>query len=122
MQHSIGRLSKMSRAMFELSVHHSTERKPNLIRTNIDNCIQNALHQIIPLAQDKGIEVTVDLDPPETRLHLDPGAIEQVLGNLLENACKFTPRGGSIEIVGRLSTWKPSHREPSDQETIPVYK
>jgi len=122
MQHSIGRLSKMSRAMFELSVHHSTERKPNLIRTNIDNCIQNALHQIIPLTQDKGIEVTVDLDPPETRLHLDPGAIEQVLGNLLENACKFTPRGGSIEIVGRLSTWKPSHREPSDQETIPVYK
>jgi two-component system phosphate regulon sensor histidine kinase PhoR len=122
MQHSIGRLSKMSRAMFELSVHHNTDRKPKLIRTNIDNCIQNALHQITPLAQDKGIDVTVDLDPPDTRLHLDSAAIEQVLGNLLENACKFTPRGGSIELVGRLATWNPNSGQSSDQGAIQVYK
>jgi signal transduction histidine kinase len=122
MQHSISRLSKMSRAMFELSVHHNTERKPNLIRTNIDNCIQNALHQITPLAQDKGIEVTVDLDPPDTRLHMDPAAIEQVLVNLLENACKFTPRSGSIEVIGRLSTWNPHNNEPPERGIVQVYK
>jgi signal transduction histidine kinase len=122
MQHSIGRLSKMSRAMFELSVHHNTERKPNLIRTNIDNCIQNALHQITPLAQDKGIEVTVDLDPPDTCLHLDSASIEQVLVNLLENACKFTPRGGSIEVMGRLSVWDPHNSGLSEYGTIQVYK
>jgi two-component system clock-associated histidine kinase SasA len=122
MQHSIGRLSKMSRAMFELSVHHNTERKPNLIRTNIDNCIQNALHQITPLAQDKGIDVTVDLDPPDTCLHVDSASIEQVLVNLLENACKFTPRGGSIEVTGRLSIWDPRNGELSEHGTIQVYK
>ena len=122
MQHSIGRLSKMSRAMFELSVHHNTERKPNLIRTNIENCVQNAIHQIMPLAQDKGLDVTVDLDPPDIRLHLDPAAIEQVLVNLLENACKFTPRSGSIEVIGRLSTWHPHNGEPSEHGTIHVYK
>jgi len=122
MQHSIGRLSKMSRAMFELSVHHNTERKPNLIRTNIDNCIQNALHQIVPLAQDKGIDVTVDLDPPDIRLHLDPAGIEQVLVNLLENACKFTPRGGSIEVKGRLTNWNRHNNELSEHGVIQVYK
>jgi len=122
MQHSIGRLSKMSRAMFELSVHHNTERKPNLIRTNIDNCIQNELHQIVPLAQDKGIDVTVDLDPPDIRLHLDPAGIEQVLVNLLENACKFTPRGGSIEVKGRLTNWNRHNNELSEHGVIQVYK
>ena len=122
MQHSIGRLSKMSRAMFELSVHHNTERKPNLIRTNIDNCIQNALHQIVPLAQDKGIDVTVDLDPPDIRLHLDPAGIEQVLVNLLENACKFTPRGGSIEVRGRVTNWSRHNNELSEHGVIQVYK
>ena len=122
MQHSISRLARMSKAMFELSVHHNTERKPNLIRTNIDNCIQNALHQITPLAQDKGIEVTVDLDPPDVRLHLDPTAIEQVLVNLLENACKFTPRGGSIEVIGRLSVWNPRDSDRSEDGTIQVYR
>jgi len=122
MQHSIGRLSKMSRAMFELSLHHNTERKPNLIRTNIDNCIQNALHQIVPLAQDKGIDVTVDLDPPDIRLHLDPAGIEQVLVNLLENACKFTPRGGSIEVRGRVTNWSRHNNELSEHGVIQVYK
>src|SRR5258708_38916243 len=103
MQHRIGRMSKMARAMFELSIHHNTETKPNLIKTNIDTCIQNAVNQITPIAQDKGINVTVDLDPVDTCLYADPAVIEQVLVNLLENACKFTKRGGSVEIRGRLS-------------------
>jgi signal transduction histidine kinase len=103
MQHSISRLSRMSRAMFELSIHPTNKAKPNLVKANIDNCIQNAIHQVTPIAQEKEITVTVDLDPPDTHLYLDSAAIEQVLVNLLENACKFTPRGGSIEIRGRLS-------------------
>lgn len=128
MQHSIGRLSKMSSAMFELSIHHNTETKPNVIKTNIDNCIQNAFHQIVPIAQDKGVTVTVDVDPPDTCLYADPAAIEQVLVNLLENACKFTRRGGSVEIRGRLSysseepTELPSgHHATSHNRKIPVY-
>ena len=125
MQHSIGRLSKMSRGMFDLSVHHSTESKSNLVKANIDTCVQNAVHQVIPIAQDKDLSVNVDLAPPNTCFLMDPAAIEQVLVNLLENACKFTPRGGSIEIRGRLSY---SHRTPSvsagavENRTVPIYK
>lgn len=117
MQHSIARLSKMSGSMFELTSRHNTDRRPNLVRSNIDDCVQNAADQILPTAQDKGISVTVDLDPPDTYLYMDPGAIEQVLLNLLENACKFTRRNGSIEIVGRLASWDRPGHEPN-----PVYK
>ncbi len=104
MQHSIARLSKMSGSMFDLTTRHNSERKPNLIRANIDNCVQNAADQIMPMAQDKGISVNIDLDPPDTYLYMDPAAIEQVLVNLLENACKYTRRNGSIEISGRLAS------------------
>ena len=125
MQHSIGRLSRMSRAMFELSIHHNTEGKPNLVKTNIDHCIQNAVHQITPIAQDKGISVTIDLDPADTFLYADPAVIEQVLVNLLENACKFTRRGGSVEIRGRLShSSEPTEVLNNGQDksrTVPVY-
>jgi two-component system sensor histidine kinase BarA len=125
MQHSIGRLSKMSRGMFELSVHHTAETKSNLVKANIDTCIQNAVHQIVPIAQDKDLALNIDLAPPNTCFLMDPAAIEQVLVNLLENACKFTPRGGAIEIRGRLSY---SNRMPAgssgagETRTIPIYK
>jgi signal transduction histidine kinase len=124
MQHSIARLSKMSGAMFELTSRHNTDRRPNLIRSNVDNCVQNAADQIMPTAQGRGISVSVDLDPPDTHLYIDPAAIEQVLLNLLENACKFTRRNGSIEITGRLASWERPAREgnPSSKESFPVYK
>ena len=125
MQHSIGRLSKMSRGMFDLSVHHTVEAKSNLMKANIDTCVQNAVHQIIPIAQDKGLAVNIDLAPPNTCFFMDPAAVEQVLVNLLENACKFTPRGGSIDIRGRLSYSKRMPTAPNgsaEQRTIPIYK
>lgn len=123
MQHSIARLSKMSAAMFELTARHNTERKPNLVKSNLDSCVQNAVDQIMPVAQDKGISVSVDLDPPDTHLYMDAAGIEQVLVNLLENACKFTRRNGAIEVTGRLATWKHMAREDSSgKEAFTAYK
>src|SRR5271157_3297568 len=34
-------------------------------------------------------------------LHVDPGRIEQVLSNLIGNAIKYSPAGGTIEIILR---------------------
>jgi signal transduction histidine kinase len=124
MQHSIARLSKMSGAMFELTSRHNTERRLTLVRASIDDCVQHAVDQIGPMAQDKGIGVNVDLDPPDTHLYMDPAAIEQVLVNLLENSCKFTRRNGSIEITGRLASWESLAPEGSfgSKEIFPAYK
>ena len=124
MQHSIARLSKMSGAMFELTSRHNTERRLTLVRSSIDDCVQHATDQIAPMAQDKGITVNVDLDPPDTHLYMDPAAIEQVLVNLLENSCKFTRRNGSIEITGRLASWEslvPAGGH-SAKDLFPAYK
>ncbi len=106
MQHSIKRLSHSAFAMFELSVGRQVKMKSDLRKADIRDCIEQALHEIGPFADSKRIAVSVDLQPDAGGLYLERGQIEQVLINLLDNACKFTPKAGEIEIRGYPSFWE----------------
>jgi signal transduction histidine kinase len=106
MQHSIRRLSRMASAMFELSVGKQIKREPELRRGDIRACAEQALHEIAPLADGKRISVSVELEGESGPLFIDSGQIEQVLVNILENACKFTPKTGEIEIRGYPYFWE----------------
>jgi signal transduction histidine kinase len=48
--------------------------------------------------KDKGITFIMQPIDPVIRLHCDRTRIELVLSNLLDNALKFTPQGGQVEI------------------------
>jgi signal transduction histidine kinase len=105
MQHSAKRLSRMASAMFELSVGRHVKRQPDLRKGDIRECVDQALHEVNPFIDGKNLSLAVDLDPGAGALYLEPGQIEQVMINLLDNACKFTPKSGSIEIRGYPFFW-----------------
>jgi len=105
-QHSAKRLSRMSSAMFELSVGRHVKRQPDLRKAEIRDCVEQALHEIAPFTDGKKISLSVDLEFTLGTIYMEPGQIEQVLINLLDNACKFTPKNGSIEIRGYPFFWE----------------
>lgn len=104
MQHSAKRLSRMASAMFELSAGRNIEKRPDLQRGDIHAALQQTLYEIAPFADEKSISITADLEPAEN-LYFEAGQMEQVLVNILDNACRFTPRAGSIEIRGYPFFW-----------------
>jgi signal transduction histidine kinase/CheY-like chemotaxis protein len=55
-----------------------------------------------PLLESKGLNFTVTLPPQPVYLRADPVRLVQVVGNLLNNACKFTDKGGSIWLTAEV--------------------
>lgn len=106
MHQSAKRLSRMASGMFQLSLRHRVEQQPSLQKHDINESIQQSLYEMQPFMEEKRIAVTVDVEPPQDNLLFERSQIEQVLINLLDNACKFTPRMGSITVRAYPYFWE----------------
>ena len=64
-------------------------------RALLEHAMQN---YCIAAAAKKQIGVSAKVTATQTHVFVDGSRITQVFWNLLQNACKFTPNGGSIEV------------------------
>jgi signal transduction histidine kinase len=65
---------------------------------DINETVQEAIEQLTPLASEKGIQIESNLEPMFS-IEVDFTLMREVLINLLENAIKYTPVGGKIQIA-----------------------
>ncbi|MFZ4584379.1 MAG: PAS domain S-box protein [Acidimicrobiia bacterium] len=73
-----------------------------------DQVIRDAVRDVMPLAVERGVTISVRNDlPPSSQLRGDAARLVQVVVNLLANAVKFSPVGQSVEVAvmpGRSDT------------------
>ena len=66
--------------------------------TELQPTIEAAVTNVRPRAQAKGIHLGLVLDPHAVAVSGDPVRLQQIVSNLLVNAVKFTPPGGTVEV------------------------
>lgn len=67
--------------------------------TDINTVIYNIVDQLSPTIHSRNQSLTLNLAPHLPKTITDSLRLEQVLLNLLSNATKFTPEGGSISLT-----------------------
>lgn len=60
--------------------------------------VRDCLQAVLPTANEKSLQIDVDIADNLKTIHADPRALKQILLNLLSNAVKFTPENGRIEL------------------------
>ncbi len=70
---------------------------------NLIELIQKAIDQVRPFLEARRLNLVTELDEDLGPFELDAEKISAVLINLITNAIKFTPDGGTIELVGRAA-------------------
>ena len=107
-----------------LDVSRITRGKIGLKRERIElaHVVENAIETSRPSIEASEHALEVDLPPDPVVLDADPTRLGQVFANLLNNAAKFTPRGGRVTVRANVEGGRAVVRVADTGVGIPAEK
>ncbi len=102
-----------------MDISRINQGKLELKREQVElaNIVQGAIETSRPLIESMGHELTVTLPPGPMIVDADLTRLAQVFLNLLNNAAKYTERGGRIELMAS-GEWRVASGEPENPATL----
>ena len=115
------RLSRLVRSMLDISQLQKEEGIPEEKKMHFD--LEESMGQVLITFEKKIIdkELNVDVDMPEHPVYTfaNRDYVTQVIYNLLDNAVKFCPQGGTLGLKIRLGGGKAYISISNEGQTIP---
>lgn len=91
------RLVRLSRSLDALAEGDAATSPATLVEVDLAESIRAAIDLAAPSADRAGLRLTTEL-PAALPARADPDRLAQVLANLLSNAVRYTPPGGTITV------------------------
>ena len=85
--------------LLDLSKIESGGWRPAPVTLDAEHAIGDALTPLREEASRKGTRLVTEVEAPSLRA--DPMAVRQIVTNLVENAIRYTPSGGTITVFTR---------------------
>ena len=95
------RMQNLIDDLLDLSRIESGGWAPTPVRVDLRAAATEAASPYQEETTRRGSQLVLDVAPEAAAVTADPVAIRQMLGNLIENAVRYTPAGGTITIFSR---------------------
>lgn len=95
------RLDQIIQDLFKLVSGEQADKALHLEEFTVGQLVDDVLAEVSPFADSRSQSIQIDAEPPGPTLHADRAMLADVLVNLLMNAVKFTPDGGTIRLTCR---------------------
>jgi signal transduction histidine kinase len=104
-QRSVGVMDRLIRDLLDFGSFEDGQLRVAAECLDIRMLLEGAVDAFHAVAAAKGISLAADLPADPVIAKYDPHRMLQVMSNLIHNAIKFTPKGGSIQLrVARTPT------------------
>jgi two-component system phosphate regulon sensor histidine kinase PhoR len=97
----VDRLAALVDELLDLARLESGRLRLSLERVEPENLLRRAAERVAPQTERAGLTLEIAVAAQTPAIVADRGRIDQVLLNLVHNAVKFTPAGGTISILAR---------------------
>ncbi len=95
-------LSRLVADLRLLSLAEAGQLKLELVEADLGELVRRAAERLRPAADAKGVALMVEVPTELPRVRADADRFTQMIGNLVDNALRYTPSGGRIVLtVGR---------------------
>ena len=91
-------LSRLVADLRLLSLAEAGQLKLERTEVNPDDLIRKAAERLYRKAEERGVALKVETVAPLPVVSVDVDRISQVVGNLVSNALRYTPAGGSVTV------------------------
>lgn len=99
MEEDVRRMERVLSSLLEYSRRGKPRKRPVRAAAFLEGLAEGFRRR----ACARGVEVRLDLEPALGTVPMDPGLVERVLGNLVENAFRVLEgRGGTVRISARM--------------------
>jgi PAS domain S-box-containing protein len=100
-RHASASLTQLISDLLDMSRIEHRVLRLDIERVDPNQPILAAILTVRHLADSKGVTIDTDLDQDIPFVNADPGRMQQIIWNLLVNATKFSPAGGSVLVESR---------------------